>query len=756
MTLLAEVVFPLPLNQSFSYIVPAESAGPAKPGVRVWAPLGRKTQLGFIVAVRDLGPDDVRRLKEIAMIIDPAPVFSASTLAWTFRLSRHFFSSWGELLQAALPPSLEIKTKAKVRLTEDGLEALRKRTLSKDERKAAGALGRNAFTILHLRRTTSLKTMAALIARMAKKGLVQVVEETVRPKKSRPDTLGRKPLAGVSFQRFGGKIPPSLPSLQGASSHELIRLAPSERARPMQLELDFTIEPAVRSALEAMRGPLEEKRFAPFYLYGGRTARLGVYGPLIRKVISMDRQVLVLVPEMAASGPLRESLEKRLGETVAFLHGQMAEGAREREWQKIKSGRTRVVVGPRSALFAPLASAGLVIVDEEHDDAYLQTERPVYDARVGARFMAADHGALLVFGSAVPTVEAFHEARSGGYLLALPGDDEQRRVEIVNDASERGLLARRFHDVLRTNLRPGRSGIVFLNRRGYASFLFCPRCGYIPKCERCDISLMYYKKEERLVCRYCAAARPRPRSCPKCGNRVMEPRGAGVEAVEEELRRLFPGTRVSGFDSDRVRTKAAREKVLRNFEGGKIDVLVGTQMLAHQAGLSPAAWVGILNPEALLAFADFRASQRTFQAVHRMMRFAAPPEAGGEIVIQTAFPEHHSIREAARQNYEAFFEQEIRFRRLMGYPPFAAMAEIVLLGREERPLAQKARELVRRARACGGDIEIFGPAFAPSSLLKGERGVQVILKSRAKEKLDACLAECLGTTGTKRSVVRYG
>ncbi|MDP2915364.1 MAG: primosomal protein N' [Candidatus Aminicenantes bacterium] len=718
MTLLAEVVFPLPLNQSFSYIVPAESAGPAKPGVRVWAPLGRKTQLGFLVAVRDLGPDDVRLLKEIAMIIDPAPVFSASTLALTFRLSQYFFSSWGELLQAALPPSLEIKTKAKVRLTESGLEALRKRTLSKDERKAADALGRNAFTILHLRRTTSLKTMAALIARMAKKGLVQVVEETVRPKK--------------------------IPS------------APSERARPMQLELDFTIEPAVRSALEAMRGPLEEKRFAPFYLYGGRTARLGVYGPLIRKVISMDRQVLVLVPEMAASGPLRESLEKRLGETVAFLHGQMPEGAREREWQKIKSGRTRVVVGPRSALFAPLASAGLVIVDEEHDDAYLQTERPVYDARVGARFMAVDHGALLVFGSDVPTVEAFHEARSGGYLLALPGDDERRRVEIVNDASERGLLARRFHDVLRTNLRPGRSGIVFLNRRGYASFLFCPRCGYIPRCERCDISLMYYKKEERLVCRYCAAARPRPRSCPKCGNRVMEPRGAGVEAVEEELRRLFPGTRVSGFDSDRVRTKAAREKVLRNFEGGKIDVLVGTQMLAHQAGLPPAAWVGILNPEALLAFADFRASQRTFQAVHRMMRFAAPAEAGGEIVIQTAFPEHHSIREAARQNYEAFFEQEIRFRRLMGYPPFAAMAEIVLLGREERPLAQKARELVRRARTCGGDIEIFGPAFAPSSLLKGERGIQVILKSRANEKLDACLAECLGTSGTKRSVTRYG
>ncbi|MCX6563729.1 MAG: primosomal protein N' [Candidatus Aminicenantes bacterium] len=719
MTLLADVVFPLPLDQSFSYIVPAGSADTAKPGVRVLAPLGRKTQPGFIVAVHDLGSEPGRPLKEIAMVIDAEPVFSASTLAFTGRLSGYFFSSWGELLQAALPPSLEIKTKAKVRLTEAGARALQEKSLSRDEKKAADVLGPDAFTILHLRRTTGLKTMAALIARMAKKGLVQVVEEKSRPRKS--------------------------------------RTIPADRTGPKQLELDFAVEPAVRKAMEAMRGPLEGKRFAPFYLYGGRQARRAAYGVLIQKVIAQGRQALVLMPEVAASEPFKESLGKRLGETAAFLHGQMPEGAREREWQRIKAGRTRVVVGPRSALFAPLESAGLVIVDDEHDDAYLQTERPVYDARVGARFMAAEQGALLVYGSDVPTVEAFHEARSGGYLLALPGDPERRKVVIVDDASERGLFAPRFRDGLRAAIQAGRPGIVFLNRRGYASFLFCPRCGYIPKCDRCDISLAYYKKEERLVCRYCAASRPHAAACPKCGSRVMEPRGAGVEAAEEELRRLFPGARVSGFDSDRVRTKAAREKVLRNFEDGKIDVLVGTQMLARQAGLPSAAWVGILNPEALLAFADFRASQKTFQAVHRMMRCASlADEAGSEVVIQTAFPEHHSIREAGRQDYEAFFEQEIRFRRLMDYPPFAAMAEIVLLGRDRRPLAQKAREFVRRARACGPDIEILGPALAPPSLLKGERGVQVILKSRAKETLDACLAKSLGTTGVKRSVARYG
>jgi len=236
----------------------------------------------------------------------------------------------------------------------------------------------------------------------------------------------------------------------------------------------------------------------------------------------------------------------------------------------------------------------------------------------------------------------------------------------------------------------------------------------------------------------------------------MEPRGAGVEAVLEELERLFPRARIAGFDSDRVKTKSAREKVLENFREGKIDVLVGTQLLAYRSAELPRVpWIGILNPEALLAFADFRASQKTFQSVRRMMRFAAPAAAGSEIVIQTAFPDHYSIREAARGDYSAFYEEEIRFRRLMNYPPFSAMAEIVLWGKDPRPLAEKARELAGRARAQAPGIEILGPALAPPSLLKGERGVQMILKSREKETLEACLAECLKGIRGKRTVVRY-
>ncbi len=716
MILYAEVVFPLPLGQSFFYIIPPKDLDGAKPGVRVIAPLGQKMQAGFIVQVHERRPSGEVPLKEIREVIDDEAVFSPAALSFTRRLSLHYCSSWGEFLQAMLPPSLEIKTSAKVRLTEKGIEALQNKTLSTEEKKVAEILGTSAYSAFYLRRKTGMKSLRSLILRMEKKGLVQVLETKRRPKK---------------------------------------REQPPIRGRPTQLELDFLVDPAVRSALDAMVGPLEKKTFAPFYFFGDREARRAAYVHLIRSVLASSRQVLYLLPELAPSGPLRDMLEERLGEAVGSFHGQMPEKARELEWQNIKAGARRVAVGPRSVLFAPAENVGLIIVDEEQDEAYVQSESPAYDARRGAWLLATERGSLLVSGSDVPTVEAFHRARAGNYLITLAGSGEKKNVLVADDRSERGLLTRALRDGLLKNLSAGRPSLVFSNRRGYASLLFCPRCGHIPKCKRCDISLAYYKKEERLVCRYCNDSRPKTPSCPACGSRVMEPRGVGTEAVEEELRRLFSRARISSFDSDRMKTKAAREKVLRHFRERKIDILVGTQMLAYQTELPPAAMVGIINPEALLAFPDFRASQKTFQAIHRLMRFAASGDSEVEIVIQTAFPDHYSIREAARQDYLAYFGQEIKFRRLMSYPPFAAMAEVVLMGRDQRPLARKARDLVSRVRTFSRDIEILGPAVSPPSPGRGERGVQVILKSRESETLNGCLAECLKTIGSRRSVVRY-
>ncbi len=713
MTLFADLVFPLPLDRSFRYIVPPNLAARVRPGKRALAPFGRKTLAGFIVAVDDRPPDGRLDLKEIREVLDPEPVVSDRTLEFTRRLSARYGSSWGEFLQAHLPPSRELKTSTKIKLTEEGLAAWREGRLSPEETQAAGVLGPKAFTLLHIRRKTGIKNPSSVVSRLRKKGLVEVLEKTVPPVKAAK----------------------TLPAASG----------------PAQLELDFTVGPLLRSALASALAALDERRFVPWLLFGDADARLSGYLDLILKVLSRSRQVLVLVPELASSVPLREALERKLGEKAAYLHGQMADGLREAEWRRIRSGEARVVIGPRSALFSPAEDPGLIILEDEADESYVQSESPAYDARRAAWMSAADRGALLVYGSEAPRVEAYHRAREGRYLVALPSAAPRKPAELVDDRGERGLVARRVLDRLGENLRAGKPGLVFLNRLGYAAYLQCPRCGNIPRCERCEISLSYYKKEEKLVCRYCGASRPKMAACPECGGRVMEPRGAGVEAVEEALRRAFPGARIASFDSARVRTRSARDQAVRRWATGAIDILLGTEMLAHQA-LPPAACVAVLHPEARLAHPDFRSAQRTFQSLGRMMRYAGPE---GEILVQTAAPEHHAVRAAARRDYGAFFEAEIGFRKLMNYPPFSAMAEIVLYGRDLRPLAQRARELVRLYQGFGPGLEVTGPGMVPPSARRGEKGLQLVLKAEDPEVLDAGLDLGLRSISGRRSVVRF-
>jgi primosomal protein N' (replication factor Y) len=379
----------------------------------------------------------------------------------------------------------------------------------------------------------------------------------------------------------------------------------------------------------------------------------------------------------------------------------------------------------------------------------------LYDARRGAWLRAAGERAVLVYGSSTPSLEAFYRAQQAGYLLTLKSEHPLRQASVVDDKTEKGLISQKLASGLRERLAAGEPSIVFLNRRGYASFLFCPNCGYIPKCDRCQVSLAYHKKEDRLVCHYCRASRPKLAACPQCGSKVMEPGGAGVEAVEEELRRLFPRARIACFDSDRVKGKKAREKVLQKFQSAETDILIGTQYLAHQTGLPAVSLVGILNPEALLAVPDFRAAQRTYLALAFMMRLADEDNTRSEIVIQTSFPDHHSIRSAAGRDYLAFYQEEIRFRRLMNYPPFSSLAEVLLQGKELRNLARKAREISGCAGAVGRPVEILGPAFTPGATIRGEKRVQLILRTQDPELLDQVLRECLERTKIKKSVLRY-
>lgn len=713
MTLYAEVILSLPLDQSFSYIVPESYQEIAKIGSRVLVPLGQRTLTGFIVKLgkRRISPEF--KLKEIAEVLDEEPIFSPSFLSFTRKLCDYYYSSWGELLQASLPPSFILKSKTRIVLSDKGRAALKDEDLSREERDLLGFIQKRSYSALFLKRKFKVKNLPHLLFRLEKKDLILVQKEIKKARK--------KTTSAVSMSQT-------------------------------QLEIDFSLDAQSQEVADQIARKMEKKVFSPFFLYGPPEKREAVYSRLIKEILASGSRVLFLVPEIALTQTLMERFEKRLGEKVALLHSQLSDRKRELEWRKIKEGEVDVVVGPRSALFSPLDHLGLIIVDEEDEDSYYQLESPSYDARKGAWLRAKHEGAALVYGSALPSVEAFYRARKGKYLFCLDSEARKTKVEIVDDRLERGLISSKLKERISARLKKGEQILVFFNRRGYASYLFCSRCNYISRCIHCDIALTYHKREGRLVCRYCNYSLAKINRCPDCGSRMIRERGTGIEAVEEELKTIFPQGRIALFATDL--NKREQGRILRNFWSGKIDILVGTQLLAHQVELPPVSLVAILFPETILTLSDYRASQKTFQTLSRMMRFLKSDNRA-EVIIQTALPHHFSIRQAALADYFSFYREELRLRRLMNYPPFSRMAEILFQGENLRSVARKSREFSTKVKSFEGDVEILGPALASVSRVRGISRVQVILKARRKKELDKVLRESLKAIKLRKSVWVY-
>lgn len=713
MTLYAEVILSLPLDQSFSYIIPESCRESAKIGSRVLVPLGQRMLTGFIVKLRKRRISPEYKLKEIAEVLDEEPIFSPSFLSFTRKLCAYYYSSWGELLQASLPPSFILKSKTTVALSDKGIAALQEEDLSREERELLGFIRKRSYSTLFLKRKFKVKNLYHLLFRLEKKGFILVKKEVKKAKEK------------TASAAYRGQT---------------------------QLEIDFSLDAQSREVADQITRKLEKKVFSPFFLYGPPEKREAVYSSLIKEVLATGSRVLYLVPEITLTQTLIETFEKRLGEKVALLHSQLTERRRELEWRKIKEGEADVVVGPRSALFSPVDHLGLIIVDEEEDDSYYQLESPSYDARKGAWLRAKHEGAALVYGSALPSVEAFYRARKGKYLFCLDSERKETKVEIVDDRLEKGLISSKLEERMSERLKKGKQILVFFNRRGYASYLFCSRCNYISRCVHCDIALTYHKREGRLVCHYCNYSLAKMNRCPDCGSRMIRERGTGIEAVEEELKTIFPQSRIALFATDLSRKE--QERILRNLWTGKIDILVGTQLLAHQVELPPASLVAILFPETILTLADYRASQKTFQTLSRMMKFLKNDNKA-EVIIQTALPHHFSIRQAALEDYFSFFKEELKLRRLMNYPPFSRMAEILFQGENLRNVARKSREFSTKVKSFEGDVEILGPALASVSKVRGINRVQVILKARTKKELDKVLRESLKTIKLRKSVWVY-
>jgi primosomal protein N' (replication factor Y) len=530
-----------------------------------------------------------------------------------------------------------------------------------------------------------------------------------------------------------------------------------------------SLTPEQASALEALGAAAATGQFAVFLLQGVTgSGKTEVYLRLAEMVLERRKSVLVLVPEIALTPAVASAFRDAFGDRVAVQHSGLSDGERSDQWYRIRRGEVSVVVGTRSAVFAPLANLGLIIVDEEHDSSFKQEETPRYHGRDVAVVRGRNEGALVVLGSATPSLESNQNASSGRYTrLVMERRVHDRPLAAVSVVDMRQEYAEHGPDVIlsgplkeaiakRQDAR--QQSLVLLNRRGLATAVFCRQCGGTLECPNCSVSLVVHtegRERHRARCHYCNYAVLVPKACPACKGPYLERRGFGTEKVAQEIARLWPEARVARLDRDTVRRKGAAAEILRSMAGGAIDVLVGTQMIAKGHDFPRVTLVGVISADVGLGLADFRAAERTFQLLTQVAGRAGRGAERGEAIVQTLYPNHYSICHATHQNYGAFFADELKYRQAMRYPPLTALVNVMVKGSDARAALGDAATLAQHLRsyADAGRFSVLGPAPAPVAKLRGEYRAQIFLKGSHRASMrEAALAAVAAEPELRRRV----
>lgn len=714
MTVFAEVILFLPLNQSFVYTVPPGLQSRINVGFRVLVPFHQKKMTGIVVRILRDDPGYPFALKPVDRLLDVQPIFSSSFLAFTRRMSRYFHCAWGELLHIALPPSFVLKSTRRISLTPFGKKKATDRSLLPGDRRILRFLGEKSYSDTYLKKALKTENIAARLVRLEEKGLIRV-SSVMRP------SVKRRPEQRKSIQT--------------------------------QLEIDFSLSEKIQRTARRINRDVKKGQKSLFLICGSFKKRESVYFELIRSALSQKTSVLFLLPEISMAEPMAAGIEKRLGIMPAVLHSRLSERRREKEWERAVKGISPVVIGPRSSILFPVKNLGLIIVDEEQDDSYSQQDHPVYDARTGA-CIRADHDSVpLVFGSEMPTVETLHTVEQTGVKIDLGEDDRLMDVSVAEMGLEKGPLAEKTRRAVARNLKKKKQILVFLNRLGYASYMICRNCGYIPRCPKCDVSLAFHKSENKLICHYCRFLQPLPEFCPVCGTGTFRSRGVGIEVLGETLRTLFPGKNVKILGTLSVRGHAARNRLIQEFRKGTIDILVGTQLMAHLSDLPKVSLAVVMFPESLLALSDFQAAQKTYQYLNRCLSFVANVK-GGTFLVQTSLPGHYAVDSFIRGDYAFFSKKELDYRQLMGYPPFLSMAECLLASDNVRTLSRVSRKIFASLSESG--LDILGPSKVSWAKIKGKHRVQIIVKSPSKLDLDGALENAMAKIKIRHKIILYG
>lgn len=690
------------VDRLFSYAVPPLLSPAAVPGVRVLVPFGPRRVAGWVVDRATAG-EPPAGLKEIGEVLDRAPVFTEELWRLAQWLSERYLCPRAPVMHCMLPPVL--------RSQEAGRPGLA----------ATFPPGELAAVCASLKRATAQAACVAAAVR--------------HPGLSRTE-LARS--AGVGPQVVAALLARGL-------------LAPvacaSSPAPPPDIPAPSVDQAAACTAVEAA---LTASGASVMLLYGVTgSGKTEVYLRAAASALARGRQALILVPEIALTPQMVERFTGRFGDRVALWHSRLAAGDRYRTWRSVMAGEKQVVLGTRSAVFMPLPDPGLIVLDEEHELTYKQEDQPRYHARVVAGWRAARHGAVLLLGSATPSLESYRLARAGRYALLNLGtrvdDRPLPQVKLVDMRDEvhrgrTGLFSAVLRDALADNLDRGGQSLLFLNRRGFHTVLICRVCGSALRCPHCAISMVYHRSG-RLKCHYCDHTRVAPDTCPECGGQLQH-FGAGTEQVEEEVERLFPRARVLRMDADTTARKGAHGRILAAFAAGEADILVGTQMIAKGLDLPRVTLVGVISADQSLHVPDFRAAERTFQLLTQVAGRAGRGDTPGMVIAQTFNPDHYSIRLAAAHDFPGFWAAESLVRKQHLYPPFGHLIRVVLSDAREETARDAAVHLAGILNGEAG-FEVLGPAPAPVTRLKDLYRWQLMLKGERGPELRQCLGEAL-------------
>mgnify|MGYP004470485783 FL=1 len=753
---------PYSIDKPYSYLVPESLAAAAVPGVRVMVPFGRgnKESEGLILA--RVQEPKLPGSKAIRQILDPEPVLDKAGIDLALWMRGRYFCTVFEAVKTILPAGLwyglreiwslamepEAARSAAVGIPGawQVLDLLEKQGGKADIRVLRDALGDGAEKPLKAMKKAEILTCETDAKRKIADKSHRMVELAVNtedayaltePKRrSAPAryevvnflaTAGRTPAAEVSY--YTGASARTLKAMEKAG---LIAFSEEEELRVPSLNdvepgPEIVLNEEQQRAFEAVLGRVQAAKPSVTLLHGVTgSGKTQVYLRLVQETLALGKTAMVLVPEIVLTPQMMRKFSSYFGSRVAMLHSSLKMTERYDQWKRIRRGEVDVVLGTRSALFAPLKNLGLIIMDEEQEGSYQSENVPRYDAREVAKYLCVREKAALVFGSATPTVETAWAAEQGSYQKALLRRRYNEnalpevliadlRQEILN--GNPGLISTPLRQELEKNLAAGEQSILFLNRRGSSRMLLCGECGYVPQCPRCSTAMTYHSANGRLMCHYCGHSEPAADTCPECGG-WMKHVGAGTQKVEEELRELFPEAGILRMDADT--TAGGHEEILQTFERERVPILLGTQMVAKGLDFENVTLVGVLSADISLYVDNYRAAERTFSLLTQVVGRAGRGGKTGRAVIQTYTPGNDVIRCAARQDYDAFYESEIRMRRLRRYPPFADLFTVTVSGTEEGRVLRAAvsvretlRQLCRRPELAAGEPEVLGPAPAP-------------------------------------------